>query len=107
MANEEFLFWAILIGFLLGKKIPLNKAAYVKWWYNRKGIAYRIIYILQGGHVVHEGMVKQSVKTFSYDKGRYLNFKKNPIGKEYTSSISKDGQEIMFYNKNFPIPISD
>lgn len=105
MAGEEFILWFVLLGFLLGKKIPLNKAAWRKWWYGRKGIAYNIIYILQGGNVVHEGMVKQAVPEFSYDKGRYLNFKKNPIGEDYSPSISKDGQNIMFYNKNNTNPL--
>lgn len=105
MANEEFLVWFVVLGFLLGKKIPLSKDGWRKFWYNRKGIAYYIVYIMQAGSIIHEGMVKKSFPAFSYDGGRYLTFKKNPIGKNYTPSVSKDGQDIMFYNKNNTNPL--
>lgn len=105
MAGEEFIIWFIVIGFILGKKIPLNKDGWRRWWWGRKGIAYYLVYILQGGTVIHEGMVKQSTTTFSYDKGRYLTFKKDPTGKEYSPSFKKESQEIMFYNKNNTNPL--
>lgn len=106
MANEQLLYGFLLWGFLLGKIIPLKITAWRKWWYNRRGIAYFSIYMLQAGKLIHKGMVKQINKEFSFDKGRYLTYKKDPIsGVSSSPSIDIDGEDSIFYQTNNTDPL--
>ena len=106
MANEEVLIGIILWGFLLGKFIPTNKDNWLKWWYNRRGVAYWIVTILEAGKVIHRGLVKQNKTSFTYDKGRYVTNCWNAAeGKHYSPTLDYFGEKIMFFNKNSTNPL--
>jgi hypothetical protein len=106
MGVETLIMYCTLWGYILGKIIPLNKTSYIKWWYNRRGIPYFVIFIIFAGKIVHKGLLKQEKREFSYDKGRYLTFKTDPVtGNKYSPTIDMQGESILFYNKGNTNPL--
>jgi hypothetical protein len=105
MMPESFIMWFILLGFLLGKKLPLNKDDLLKWWYNRRGIPWYLVYILEGGKIIHRGLIKHDALTFSYDKGKYVTSAKDASGRAYTPYIELNELKIIFYHKGNTNPL--
>lgn len=105
MAGTEFIIIFILWGFVLGKILPLSVDGWRKWWYNRKGIPYFLIYVLLAGKIVYKSMIKQDQTTFNYDKGKYVTSLKDENNRPYSPAIELSGQKILFYNKNNTNPL--
>lgn len=106
MAGESIIFGLILWGFLLGKIIPVKIQAWRKWWYNRRGIMYFIVYMITAGKVTDKLLIKQDQLQFTHNKGEFLTFKKDPItGNSFTPGLEWDGEKVVFYNTNNTNPI--
>lgn len=105
MANETLFLIIILWGFVLGKLIPTNADGWRKWWYNRRNIAYFLVYIIEASKIIHRGIVKQSQTTFTYGKGKYVTSKQDPTGRAYSPTVELNNQRILFYNKNNTNPL--
>lgn len=104
-AIDTLILIIFLWGFFSGRILPLSFTAWKKWLYNRRGIPYFLIYIIQAGKIVHKGMCKQNQVSFTYDKGRYITFKKDVDLRAYSPAVEMGGQQILFYNKNNTNPL--
>jgi len=106
MVNEELIFGFVLWGFILGKLIPLKVDSYRKWWYNRRGIPYFMIYMIDGNKIIDKFMIKQIIDTFNFKKGKYITKVWNILTQSYYSpTIDLNGEKSMFYYKGDTNPL--
>jgi len=95
----------LILGYILGRKLPLNVMTFQKLVYGIRGIPYWYVNIISGGKVEETKIVKKSKEFFSYDGGKYYMYA-NDNDIKYTPYLIIWGQEHVFFNKNNLNPLN-
>lgn len=96
---EFFLIMIFFIGFILGRRLPLNKLAIKKFVYNRRGYRYYVCHIIDKGIIANTSIVKEENQKYEYD-GKEYNLNVLEGDKSYVPFISLKGLPLVFHNIN-------
>jgi len=97
---EMMILFYLIFGYILGRKIPFSTRTVKRLFYSIRRIPYWIVYIVEGGKILDDLMIKKSKSFFINEGYKYSLLIKNKEGQSFTPHIILDGYETVFFNKN-------